>query len=150
MTRRAIVAANWKMNGDLTLVNTMIAGLANVDLQENVDVVICPSAIYLSNMVNQLKESNLSAAFNVGSQNVSEHDSGAYTGEVSPPMLKDVGCEWVIIGHSERRQYHEESDELIAAKVKAAVAASLNPIVCVGETQQQREDGEAQFVVAKQ
>ena len=76
--------------------------------------------------------------------------AGAFTGEVAAPMLADLGCQWVILGHSERRQYHAESDELVAAKLSAAVAAGLSPIVCVGETREQREDGEAESVVASQ
>ena len=150
MTRRAIVAANWKMNGDLTLVNTMIDGLANVDLQENVDVVICPSAIYLSNMVNQLKESKLSAAFNVGSQNVSEHDSGAYTGEISTQMLKELSVEFVIIGHSERRSYYHETSTQVAHKVKAALKAGLTPILCIGESEAERATEQTETVLASQ
>lgn len=102
MARRSIVAANWKMNGDLALIDTMISGLANVELQDNVKVVLCPSSPYLSELVGKVKSTNLSDIIHVGAQNVSEHQSGAYTGQISTKMLKELSVEFVIIGHSER------------------------------------------------
>ena len=136
--RRPLVAGNWKMHGSQASARQLLTELVSQPIAGTVDVAVCPAYVHIA----QALELTGSTAIAVGAQDCSHVDSGAYTGEVSPPMLKDVGCEWVIIGHSERRQYHEESDELIAAKVKAAVAASLKPIVCVGETQQQREDAD--------
>ena len=144
--RRPLVAGNWKMHGSQASASQLVTDLVSQPIAGIVDVAVCPAYVHLAQAVDLTR----STAIAVGAQDCSHMDSGAFTGEVSPSMLKDLGCEWVIIGHSERRQYHEESDELIAAKIKAAVTASLKPIVCVGETQQQREDGEAQFVVASQ
>ncbi|MEP0200596.1 MAG: triose-phosphate isomerase [Halioglobus sp.] len=144
--RRPLIAGNWKMHGSQASARQLLTDLVGQPIAGEADVAVCPAYVHLT----QALELTASASISVGAQDCSHMDSGAFTGEVSPPMLKDLGCEWVIIGHSERRQYHLESDELIAAKVKAAVAASLKPIVCVGETQQEREDGEAQTVVARQ
>ena len=144
--RRPLVAGNWKMHGSQASARQLLTDLIRQPMAGTVDVAVCPAYVHLA----QALELTGNAAIAVGAQDCSHMDSGAFTGEVSPPMLKDLGCEWVIIGHSERRQYHEESDALIAAKIKAAVTASLRPIFCVGETQQQREDGEAQLVVARQ
>ncbi|MEP4486780.1 MAG: triose-phosphate isomerase [Halioglobus sp.] len=144
--RRPLVAGNWKMHGSQASARQLLTDLVGQPIAGEADVAVCPAYVHLAQAVNLTADASIS----VGAQDCSHMDSGAFTGEVSPPMLKDLGCEWVIIGHSERRQYHLESDELIAAKVKAAVAASLKPIVCVGETQQEREDGEAQTVVARQ
>jgi len=144
--RRPLVAGNWKMHGSRATAGQLLADLVREPVTDTVDVAVCPAYVHLA----QALEVTGRAPIGVGAQDCSHMESGAFTGEVSPSMLKDLGCEWVIIGHSERRQYHLESDELIAAKVKAAVAASLKPIVCVGETQQQREDGEAQAVVSSQ
>jgi triosephosphate isomerase len=144
--RRPLVAGNWKMHGSQASVRQLLSDLVRQPMGDSVDVAVCPAYVHLS----QALELTRPTAIAVGGQDCSYMDSGAFTGEVSAVMLKDLGCEWVIIGHSERRQYHAESSELIAAKVKAAVAASLKPIVCVGETREQREDGEAQSVVASQ
>eukprot|EP00481_Brizalina_sp_1-RS-2013_P000642 TRINITY_DN1648_c0_g1_i1.p1 TRINITY_DN1648_c0_g1~~TRINITY_DN1648_c0_g1_i1.p1 ORF type:complete len:106 (-),score=14.21 TRINITY_DN1648_c0_g1_i1:10-327(-) len=103
MTRQAIVAANWKMNGDSALVDAMVSGMADVELASNVDVVICPSFPYLSALSQKITSAKLNEAINVGSQNVNEHDSGAFTGEISTAMLKDLNINYVIVGHSERR-----------------------------------------------
>ena len=99
MKRRAIVAANWKMNGGLELVKTMTTGLNNLDLAENVDVIICPSSLYLS----AFEHDKLGKSIHLGAQNVSEHQKGAFTGEISTTMLQELSVEFVIIGHSERR-----------------------------------------------
>ena len=109
-------------------------------------VIICPTNLHAKAVMDGLKGSGIET----GIQNISKTDAGAFTGEIAAPMLADLGCQWVILGHSERRQYHAESDELVAAKLSAAVAAGLSPIVCVGETREQREDGEAESVVASQ
>jgi triosephosphate isomerase len=144
--RRPLVAGNWKMNGSLSSNTDLVEGLQQAPLPSSVDVVVCPPFAYLQQVLALCAAS----AVEVGAQDCSHQASGAYTGEVAPPMLADIGCRWVIIGHSERRQYHAESEPLIAAKIRAAVEAGLAPILCVGETREQREGGEAELVVAAQ
>lgn len=150
MARRAIVAANWKMNGNLALINTIIDGLTSVELQKNVNVVVCPSFPFLSEFVSQAKINKLDKAFYVGAQNVSAHESGAYTGEVSTQMLKELSVEFVIIGHSERRSYYNESSEQIAHKVNTALKAGLTPILCIGESEAERVSEQTESVLASQ
>lgn len=150
MTREAIVAANWKMNGDTALVNTMISGLNNVELQDNVKVVICPSAPYLSALVVKAKENKLNATISVGAQNVSEYDNGAFTGEISTKMLQELSVEFVIIGHSERRCLYHETSTQAAHKVKAALDAGLTPILCIGESEAERATEQTETVLASQ
>ena len=150
MTRRSIVAANWKMNGDLALINTMVSGLASVVLQENVNVVICPSFPYLSEFSAKAKANNLSAAISVGAQNVSEHQQGAYTGEVSTQMLQELSVEFAIIGHSERRSYYHETSTQVAHKVSAVLKAGLTPILCIGESEAERATEQTETVLAAQ
>ena len=111
-----------------------------------VAVAVCPAYVHLSQALDLCTGSSVA----VGAQDCSHMTSGAYTGEVAGDMLSDLGCKWVILGHSERRQYHSESDDLVAAKLTAAVRAGLCPIVCVGEAREERENGEAQSVVARQ
>ena len=150
MARRAIVAANWKMNGDLALIDTMISGLTNVELQNNVNVVICPSSPYLSELVTKAKAGNLGAAIQVGAQNVSEHESGAFTGEISTQMLQELSVEFVIIGHSERRSYYHETSTQVAHKVNAVLKAGLTPILCIGESEAERTTEQTETVLASQ
>ncbi|GAC18104.1 triose-phosphate isomerase [Paraglaciecola arctica] len=130
-SRRQLVAGNWKMNGDKALVEQMQKQLAAASL-ENMDVVICPPFPYFGQFDSKLK---------LGSQNISEFDSGAHTGEVSVAMLKEFNCQYVIIGHSERRADNHESNELVALKVAQVLKANLTPILCVGEPESVREDG---------
>lgn len=130
-TRRPMVAGNWKMNGDTSLIKTMQSTLAQADLS-NMDWVICPPMPLLGLFDKSTK---------LGSQNVSQFDSGAHTGETSTSILKEVGCQYVIIGHSERRQDNHESDQLIAEKVKKTLDAGLTPIFCFGEPESVRYDG---------
>lgn len=141
--RRPLVAGNWKMNGSRAIVADLLAGLG--DVKSSADVVVCPTFVHIAQVIEAA-----GSDLQVGAQDCSHMAAGAFTGEVAAPMLADIGCQWVILGHSERRQYHAESDELVAAKLSAAVAAGLGPIVCVGETREQREDGEAESVVARQ
>ena len=129
--RRQLVAGNWKMNGDKALVEQMQKQLSAASL-ENMDVVICPPFPYFGQFDSKLK---------LGSQNISEFDSGAHTGEVSVAMLKEFNCQYVIIGHSERRADNHESNELVALKVAQVLKANLIPILCVGEPESVREDG---------
>ncbi|MEP1469681.1 MAG: triose-phosphate isomerase [Halieaceae bacterium] len=142
--RRPLVAGNWKMNGSREVVASLLAGLH--DIKSAADVVVCPTALHIDQAIAAVEGSQLQ----VGAQDCSHMAAGAFTGEVAAPMLAEIGCQWVILGHSERRQYHAESDELVAAKLSAAVSAGLSPIVCVGETREQRENGEAEAVVAGQ
>ncbi|WDE13938.1 triose-phosphate isomerase [Thalassomonas haliotis] len=150
MTRQAIVAANWKMNGGLTLIDEMVSGLKDVKLNHNVDVVVCPSSPYLMAFALTAKNEGLSENFHLGAQNVSEHEKGAYTGEISTNMLQEVSAEYVILGHSERRSLYKETSTLVAHKVKAALAGGLKPILCIGESESERTTGQTEVVLAAQ
>ena len=150
MKRLSIVAANWKMNGSLALVNSMVSELNNVTLNENVEVVVCPSSPYLAAFNAASASTNLSAAFSLGAQNFSEHNSGAFTGEVSASMLQEVGVSYIIVGHSERRSIYNESSALVAKKVKAALASGLKPILCIGESEEERAAEKTEVVLAEQ
>ncbi len=146
--RKTIIAGNWKMYKTLEesveLINALKPLASN--LPSNVGVVVCPPFTSLAVATNLLKGSGIK----LGAQNMSEHDEGAYTGEVSWKMLKSVGCEYVILGHSERRQYFNESNELINLKAKKALANGLKPIICVGEKLDEREKGITDMVISVQ
>jgi len=144
--RQPLVVGNWKMHGSRASVAQLLGGLVDKVPAQGVDVAVCPTYVHLAQALELCGDS----AVGVGAQDCSHQQSGAYTGEVAAAMLADLGCQWVILGHSERRQYHAESDPLVAAKLEAALAAGLQPIVCVGETREQREAGEAQAVVGAQ
>jgi triosephosphate isomerase len=150
MNRRSIVAANWKMNGSLSLVNSMVSELKTLELNENVDVVICPSFPYLAAFSQVGNNAGLAKAFTLGAQNLSEHKQGAFTGEVSVAMLQEVGVNYVILGHSERRSLYQESSVLVAHKVKAALASGLKPILCIGESESERLAEQTDVVLAAQ
>ena len=145
--RKPIIAGNWKMHKNtgeaLELVRQLKGALADVD---SVEIVVSPPFTALATVVGELKGSNISVA----AQNMYWEESGAYTGEVSPLMLKDIGCTHVIIGHSERRQFFNETDTTVNKKVKAALKAGLTPIVCVGETLEEREFGATMKIVERQ
>jgi triosephosphate isomerase len=146
-----LIAGNWKMNGSLAaneeLLSALAAGLAQ---RPSCEIAVCvPGPYLLQVQALKLKHSALSA-LEVGAQDVSAHISGAYTGEVSAAMLKELGCRYAIVGHSERRQYHAETDALVAEKARAALAAGITPIVCVGETLAEREAGRTEEVVKRQ
>lgn len=143
--RRTLIAGNWKMNGSLAANATLLEGI-RAGAPVTCDLAVCVPAPYLAQAQSALSGS----AVRWGAQDVSEHESGAYTGEVSAPMLKDFSCTYVIVGHSERRSYHAESDELVARKSVRALAAGLVPVVCVGETLQEREAGRTDAVVVSQ
>lgn len=138
--------ANWKMHGSRASVEQLIGELLARDAVAGVDIAVCPSFVHLSQVLGHCGDGPVG----VGAQDCSHMHAGAYTGEVSPDMLADIGCQWVLLGHSERRQYHAESDQLVAAKLDAAVEAGLQPVLCIGETREQREEGEAFAVVASQ
>lgn len=143
---KKLIAGNWKMNGNLLANQALLAELTHsLSNRPACDVAVCVPAPYLAQL-----QSLKVTAIDVGSQDVSAHASGAYTGEVSAAMLKDFGVRYAIVGHSERRQYHGESDVLVADKAKAALAAGITPIVCVGETLAERESGRTQEVVKRQ
>jgi len=146
--RKKIVAGNWKMFTTLDesaeLANTLKVLLAKIP--QSVTVIVCPPFTSLAVVSNVLKGSPIK----VGAQNMCEHDEGAYTGEVSWRMIRSTGCEYVILGHSERRQYFDETNELINRKAKKALASGLIPIICVGERLDERERGITEQVVATQ
>ena len=150
MNRRAIVAANWKMNGSLALVNSMVSELNSLTLNENVEVVVCPSFPYLAAFSLVSTELKLPKVFSLGAQNLNEHAKGAFTGEVSTSMLQEVGVNYVILGHSERRSIYKESSSLVAQKVKATLAANLKPILCIGESEEERMAEQTEVVLAAQ
>jgi triosephosphate isomerase (TIM) len=145
--RKLIIAGNWKMNKtvaeSLDLVRGLKIELANV---KEVDIVICPPFTALSDVSKAILDSNI----RLGAQNMSQHNVGAHTGEIAAVMLKEFSTRYVILGHSERRQYQQESDELISKKAQTAHAASLKPIVCVGETLAEREGGQTEKVLERQ
>ncbi len=145
--RRSLVVANWKMNGSLSDNRQLLeAFLERWQGIHQVEVGICPSSVYLLQVSQLLSPSNVE----LGAQDVSQADSGAYTGENSAAMLADVGCRFAIVGHSERREYHAETDELVAQKFLAAQAKGLTPILCIGETLAQREADETLLVIGEQ
>jgi triosephosphate isomerase len=137
--RRKIIAGNWKMHKDLSESQNLISKLINELRNENVncDIIICPPFTSLSEAAGLVKNTKLK----LGAQNMHFEDKGAFTGEVSAAMLKSAGCEYVILGHSERRAIFGESDEMINKKIKKALDTGLKPIFCIGETLQQRESG---------
>ncbi|HLP17245.1 MAG TPA: triose-phosphate isomerase [Bacteroidota bacterium] len=145
--RTKIIAGNWKMNKTVADTAELINGLkAKLSAAPKAGVIVCPPYTSLALAVELVKGSPIK----VGAQDVSVNDDGAFTGEVSIGMLKAVGCDYVIVGHSERRQYFKESDELINRKAKKVFAAGLTPIICVGETLEERESGITSQVVTNQ
>lgn len=145
--RRAFVAGNWKMNGDLEKARSLAGGIAEKSAQlDAVDIGVCPPSPYLAAVAQALDDQPVL----LGGQDLSQHVSGAYTGEVSGEMLRDLGCALVLVGHSERRQYHGESSDLVAEKFARAQQSGLMPVLCVGETLSQRESGQTRSVVTAQ
>lgn len=144
--RRKLVCGNWKMNGSLVSNAVLLAGIKAGLSQSRCDVAVCAPAVYLAQCQSALTGSGLAW----GAQDVSAHASGAYTGEISVSMLQDFSCQYVILGHSERRAYHGESDALVALKMQRVVRSGLTPIVCVGESLAERESGQTTAVVSAQ
>jgi triosephosphate isomerase len=143
--RRKLVAGNWKMHGSHTANAQLLAAILEGG-PYGCDVAVCVPFPYLSETAVTLARSQV----RWGAQDVSSHEQGAYTGEVSVGMLVEFGCRYTIVGHSERRQYHGETDQLVADKAKMALSRGVTPIVCVGETLAQREAGETETVVKRQ
>jgi triosephosphate isomerase len=129
--RKSLIAGNWKMNGDLSLIDTFVQALNS---RSEIDVVICPPSCFIAKFDG--------AKFSVGAQNASQFDKGAYTGELSFEMLKALNVTHVILGHSERREQHGETNEVIAKKTKSCLDAGLTPILCIGESLETRESGD--------
>ena len=144
--KKQLIAGNWKMNGSSAaneaLVTALAAGVAGAQCQ----VAVCVPAPYLA----QVQKLVAGTGIELGAQDVSQHESGAFTGEVSASMLRDFGTRYCLVGHSERRQYHGETDSIVAAKAQRALAAGITPIVCVGETLAEREAGRTEEVVKRQ
>ena len=141
------MAANWKMNGSLETIQPLVQGVVGGLAQDaDVEVALCTPYIYIPEVAGLLNGSRIA----LGAQNLSEQEAGAYTGEVSAAMLKDFSCDYVIVGHSERRSLYAETDSLVADKFAAAHAAGLVPILCLGELLDEREAGVTEEVVARQ
>ena len=137
MARKKVIAGNWKMNKTPSETVTLINELKPLVVNDEVDVVFCVPAISLTTAIEAAKGSNIE----IGAENMYFEESGAYTGEISPNMLVDAGVKYVVLGHSERRDYFKEDDELLNKKVKKAFEAGLTPILCCGESLEQREMG---------
>ena len=144
--RNKLIAGNWKMNLTGVQIDALVNALSNQHLPANVDVLLLPAFPYLAQVKALLQGSSLK----LGAQNLCAQEPGAYTGEVAAEMLRDVGCDYVLVGHSERRALFAESDDSVAEKFVRAVAGGLKPILCVGETLPERESGAAFVVIKRQ
>ncbi len=143
--RSCLIAGNWKMNGSLQSVIDLVEGIKAGD-HGKAELAVCPPAVFLLKVGGMLADSDIA----LGAQNVCDQAAGAYTGEVSAAMLLECGCRYAIVGHSERRSLYSETDALVAARFAMAVESGLTPILCVGETLDQREQGVTESVVATQ
>ncbi|XP_060084860.1 triosephosphate isomerase-like [Ylistrum balloti] len=143
--RKFFVGGNWKMNGLKPDIDEIVAFMNAGPLNENTDVVVSPPAIYLD-----YARQKLNANIGVAAQNCYKAGKGAFTGDISPEMIKDCGCEWVILGHSERRNVFGENDELVGAKTKYALSQGLSVIACIGEKLEEREADQTMDVVQRQ
>ena len=145
--REFLVAGNWKMNGGTAANEALVSGIVEgLPEGSGFRLLVCPPYPYLASIAGLVAGSKVA----LGAQNVSEHESGAFTGETAPSMLKDVGCEYVIVGHSERRAIYGETSEQVAAKFAAAQAAGVTPILCVGESLEEREAGTTEQIIDEQ
>ncbi len=144
--RKKLVIGNWKLHGGVARNEALLLGIRGSDVMSGIDVAICPPFPYLQQAVELLRGTSIA----VGAQDLSAFREGAYTGEVAGEMLADLGCRWVIVGHSERRELFGNGDTVVAAKVGAALDAGLVPVLCVGESLEQRRAGSAEMVVAAQ
>lgn len=147
MARQILVAGNWKMNGSRDSVKALVDGIkAGLGSVTKSALAVCPSYVFLADVQAMVE----GTAIGLGGQNLSTEASGAFTGEISSDMLKDLGCQYVIVGHSERRSLYGEDDALVAKKYAVARAAGLTPILCLGESLEEREQGITEDVVARQ
>jgi len=143
--RTPLIAGNWKMNGSLQSVIELVEGIKAGEVS-NARLAVCPPAVYLMKVGGMLDGTDIA----LGAQNVCDRESGAFTGEIGASMLKECGCQYAIVGHSERRALYKESDELVARRFATAVTSGLVPILCIGETLEQREHGVTEEIVARQ
>ncbi|MDR2335009.1 MAG: triose-phosphate isomerase [Burkholderiaceae bacterium] len=147
MNNKKLIAGNWKMNGSLAANAALLSALREgVGARARCDIAVAVPAPYLAQVQQLVANSPIA----LGAQDVSAHESGAYTGEMSAAMLSEFGVRYVLVGHSERRQYHGETDAVVGAKAQRALAAGITPIVCVGETLVEREEGKTEAVVKRQ
>lgn len=144
--RRPIIAGNWKMNNTIDDAKELVEKLKPLVVDSEVDIVVCPTYLSLAKVIELTNNTSIA----VGAQNMHFEENGAYTGEVSGEMLKELGLDYVIIGHSERRQYFNETNETVNKKVVKALKLNLKPIVCVGETLEEREQNKAKEIVTTQ
>jgi triosephosphate isomerase len=145
--KKKLIAGNWKMNGNLAANEALIQGLlAGLAMPPACQVALCVPSVYLA----QCQILTAGSCIDLGAQDLSQHESGAFTGEISGAMLKEFGLRYCIVGHSERRQYHLETDAVVAIKAQRALACGITPIVCVGETLAEREAGKTEEVVKRQ
>jgi triosephosphate isomerase len=143
--RPGLIAGNWKMNGSLQSAIDLVEGIMAGD-PGKARLAVCPPAVYLMKVGGMLAQSEIA----MGAQNVCDRESGAFTGEIAASMLKECGCSYAIVGHSERRALYGESDQMVAARFAMALQAGITPILCLGETLDEREDGVTEAVVARQ
>lgn len=146
MSRQKLIMGNWKMNGDKATLHALIQHIKAIKPYPNSEVVVFPPYVYLEKTAWELRNSSIQW----GGQDVSQYDNGAYTGEISASMLVDIGCKYVLLGHSERRHLMGETDEMIAHKFIKAVQAGLKPVLCVGETQDERLSHRTEQIVLAQ
>ena len=144
--RATLIAANWKMNGSFVLIDEMLKVLSPFLAKTSCEVVICPPDVLLSTMKNSVEGTRIA----VGAQNVHSETTGAFTGETSAPLLQECGVQWCIVGHSERRMLFGETDEFIRSKTETLLKHGIRPILCIGETLEQRESGNHEEVVVAQ
>lgn len=144
--KKKMIAGNWKMNGDTESATEIVAGILDAANASSHDVVIAPPFVYLSSVAEKIPNSKI----RLSAQNLADHESGAFTGEVSAKMLSDVGCSHVLVGHSERRQMYGETNTVVAQKTALALSNGLTPILCVGETLEERESDQWKNVILAQ
>ena len=145
--RRPLVAGNWKLNGTLSSISELISGIcAQQEKVKKAELAVCPPFIYLSHVQSLLQGSDIA----LGAQDCSDQESGAYTGEVAAAMIKEFACTYNIIGHSERRHVYGDSNDTVATKFAQVIKNGLTPILCVGETLQEREEGHTEVAIAQQ